>query len=72
MYVIFWKLMVSEERGMGFCRERAAENDNSKVMWVNNFSYSPTGYICYLVAAYILLGIQIRVIGPFFYNLRFT
>lgn len=44
---------------MGFCRERGKENDNGKVMWLNNSSYSPTGSIWYLVAAlYIMLGIQ--------------
>ena len=45
---------------MGFCRERGEENDNGKVMWVNNSSYSPMGSIWYLVAALyiVMLGIQ--------------
>lgn len=45
---------------MGFCRERGKENDNGKVMWLNNSSYSPTGSIWYLVAALyiVMLGIQ--------------
>jgi hypothetical protein len=40
--------MVLEERGLGFCRARMEEADNSKLMWLNNSSYYLTGSIWYL------------------------
>jgi hypothetical protein len=40
-------MMVLEERGLGFCRARMEEADNSKLMWLNN-SYYLTGSIWYL------------------------